>query len=506
MSARHVRRAAWATAVATMLGTAWAQPPGADRSCGTPGTAPAPRTNDPEAEGRGSGLTGGVGLLPGSRFFPTPGEVSTGAARSAPPVPLTPSSPATVGSAPPVPVGPPALPGIPSSPAAPEEDDAGRPRVEAIQAKSEVPEERLLDIGVAVFDAGVDEEDRERLAAKGLSPELRRAEGRFVAFHLRKTLEGTGNWGAVRVLPGPGEGVDVFVSGRIAQSNGKRLALEVEAVDATGRRWLKRRYKGEADVSAYRADRIGQHDPFQEIYNRIANDLLAGRDALSAQDVVAVRRVAGLRFAAELAPVAFADYLKREGSGRYGLQRLPADGDPMVRRVSDIRERDQMLVDTLNDHYLSFYERMGMPYANWRQRSYDEQAALDKINRESTLKKILGGAAVIAGMVMSGNDSQGGRMAGDIALLGGLATLAAGSQQAQEKAMHEAALRELATQVDGEVAPLVVEVEGQQLKLTGSAEKQFTEWRDLLHRVFAIEMGLPGDPNAPVVVPGPPSL
>jgi hypothetical protein len=319
-------------------------------------------------------------------------------------------------------------------------------------------------------------------------------------------MEGTGNWGAVRVLPGPGEGVDLFVSGHIVRSNGKRLELDVEAVDATGRRWLKRRYKGEADLSAYRPDRIGQHDPFQEVYNRVANDLLASRDGLSAAEVVAVRRVAGVRFAAELAPLAFAAYLKREGEGRYGLLRLPADEDPMARRVTDIRDRDQMLVDTLNDHYLTFYERMGVPYANWRQRSYDEQAALDKINRESTLKKILGGAAMVAGIVMSGNDSQGGRMAGDIALLGGLAALSAGSQQAQEKAMHEAALRELATQVDGEVAPLVVEVEGQQLKLTGSAEKQFSEWRELLHRVFAIETGVPGDPNTPVVVPGPPSL
>jgi hypothetical protein len=165
-----------------------------------------------------------------------------------------------------------------------------------------------------------------------------------------------------------------------------------------------------------------------------------------------------------------------------------------------------MLVDTLNEHYLSFYERMGAPYSTWRQHSYEEQAALDKINRESRLKKILGGAAMLAGMVMSGSDSQGGRMAGDIAMLGGMVALQAGAQQAQEKAMYEAALKELATAVDGDVAPLLVEVEGQQLKLTGSAERQFTEWRALLRKVFTIETGVPGDPNAPVVVSAPPSL
>jgi hypothetical protein len=506
MSARQGRWMAWAVAVAmTMLGTARAQVPGADRTCGTPGTAAAPVSSDRE-DGRGSTPTG-LGLVPASRLFPNTVEVTTGSGGGMPAAPVVPAAPpAVVASAPPPPGTAPALPGLPPAAAKTKDDDEDRPRVEAIQATVEVPEERLLDIGIGVFDAGVTEKDRERLAERGLSPELRRAEGRFAAFHLKKTMEGTGHWGAVRVLPGPGEGLDVYVSGAIVQSNGKTLELAVEATDATGRRWLERRYKGEADISAYRPERVGQYEPFQELYNRIANDLLAARDELTAEQLVSVRRVAVLRFAAELAPESFTGYLDAQGSGRYALKRLPAKEDPMVRRVADIRDRDQMLVDTLNDHYQSFYERMGSAYASWRQDSYQEQAALDKINRESKLKKILGAGAMLAGLVMSGSDSQGGRIAGDVAMLGGWAALAAGSQQAQEKQVHVAALKELALSVDGEVAPLLVEVEGQQLKLTGSAEKQFAEWRSLLRHVFAIETGLPGDPNTPVVVPGPPSL
>ena len=301
--------------------------------------------------------------------------------------------------------------------------DGGHAGVEATQAKGEIAEERLLDIGVAVFDTGLSERDRERLAARGLSPELRRAEGRFVAFHLKKTMEGTGNWGAVRVLPAPAEGLDVLVTGKIAKSTGKDLELEVDAIDATGRHWLHKQYKGQADLSAYRPERVGQYEPFQDVYNRIANDLLAKRDELEAAELVTVRRVAALRFATQLAPEAFTPYLDVERSGHYSLRRFPAEGDPMIRRVSDIRDRDQMFVDTLNEHYLSFYERMGSPYASWRHDSYEEQAALDKINRESKLKQILGGVAMIAGMVMSGSDSQGGRVAGDLVTLGGYAAL-----------------------------------------------------------------------------------
>jgi hypothetical protein len=492
----------------TMLGTSWAQVPGTERQCGTPGTAaPMGGSSGAEGGGRPSGLVvGGTGLLPGSRVFPTPIEISTNPGRPTP-APLAPPAPTpVVGSAPPAPAAPPALPGLP--PASRDKDrdkDDDRGRVQAIQATSEVPEERLLDVGIGVFDPGLSERDRERLVSQGLSPELRRAEGRFAAFHLKKTMEGTGHWGAVRVLPGPGEGLDVYVSGRIVESNGKRLELEVEAVDGTGRRWLERRYKAEADVAAYQRDRVAPLEPFQELYNRIANDLLAARDQLSDAEIVTVRRAATVRFAAELAPEAFAPYLKTGNSGRYALVGFPAEGDPMVRRVSDIRDRDQMLVDTLNEHYLSFYERMATPYANWRQNSYDEQVALDRINRESLLKKVLGGAAIVAGTILGGSDSQGKRTAGDVAMIGGMLAVRAGFQQSAEKAMHVAALKELAMSADGEVAPLLVEVEGQQVRLTGSAEKQFTEWRELLRRVFAIETGAPGDPNTPVVVQPPAS-
>ena len=149
---------------------------------------------------------------------------------------------------------------------------------------------------------------------------------------------------------------------------------------------------------------------------------------------------------------------------------------------------------------------MNGPYANWRQYSYQEQTALDKINRDSLLKKLLGGAAMLAGMIMTGSDSQGGRVAGDVLVIGGMTAVQAGFRDGQGKSVHVAALKELATSFDGEVAPLLVEVEGQQLKLTGSAEKQFTEWRELLHKVFSIETGVPGDPNAPAGSPLPPSL
>jgi len=399
--------------------------------------------------------------------------------------------------APPAPEPPPSLPGLAKGAA--KDEKAGGPRVAAIQARGDVPEERLLDLGIEIFRPTANRRDeQEKLARLGLSPDTRRSEARYMAFHLRKTLESTGNWGAVRVVPGPGEGLDLMIAGTIVESNGKRLALEIEAHDARGRRWLRRLYRGEADPLAYRADLAARPEAFQEVYNRIANDLLRARDEQDDDDLVTVRRVAALRFAAQLAPEAFSPYLKARGNGRYDVVRFPAGDDPMLRRVAAIRERDAMFMDTLNDYYLGFYDRMSGPYSEWRKHSFDEQDALDRVNRESRMKKILGGAAVLAGLFLP-RDSGGADVAGDVAVIGGTLALQAGFEQAKQKGMHETALRELANAFDSDTTPLLVEVEGRQRELSGSAEAQFVAWRALLRQILSEETGAPGDPNRAAV-------
>jgi hypothetical protein len=43
---------------------------------------------------------------------------------------------------------------------------------------------------------------------------------------------------------------------------------------------------------------------------------------------------------------------------------------------------------------------------------------------------------------------------------------------------------------------MLVEVEGRVLRLEGSAEAQYAEWRKLLHEIFSEEVSLPVDLNA----------
>ena len=58
-----------------------------------------------------------------------------------------------------------------------------------------------------------------------------------------------------------------------------------------------------------------------------------------------------------------------------------------------------------------------------------------------------------------------------------------------EADMHKESIRELGESFDSEVEPLVVEVEGQTRRLSGSAEEKYSEWRRILREIYSQETG-----------------
>jgi hypothetical protein len=363
--------------------------------------------------------------------------------------------------------------------------------VEAVQAEAEILEDLLLDVGIHIFGPGLPEDDESALEKKGIYPDVRKSEARWIPFHLKDTLEHTANWGAVRVVPKNAGDVDVLVSGEILESTGLELAVRVRVEDVRGKVWREKRYKGEADSRAY-GDDGGSHeiaDPFQSIYNRIANDMLEVYDKLDPEDIREIREISRLKFAADLVPSAFGDYLEANRKGRVKIEKLPARDDPMIVRVAKIRERDYMFVDTLNEYYADFQLRMEGPYESWRQWSYEEQLNLRQIRRAARMRMIFGALMIVGGAYAGGD-------LGDAAVIGGSLVTTAAIKKRQEAKIHVEALKELAASFEAEIAPVLVEVEGQTLQLEGSAEAQFSEWRRMLSRIFATETGLPADPDS----------
>jgi hypothetical protein len=155
-----------------------------------------------------------------------------------------------------------------------------------------------------------------------------------------------------------------------------------------------------------------------------------------------------------------------------------------------------MLADTLNDHYGLFHERIDESYGNWRRYAYEEQRALDSIRKQSGLRTFLGGLAIVGAILMD-PDSSGGQAARDVLIITGTEVIRSGINLSREARIHAAALGELGESLDGEVEPMLVEVESKTVKLSGSAEAQYATWRELLRGLLATERGLPVDPNAP---------
>ena len=67
---------------------------------------------------------------------------------------------------------------------------------------------------------------------------------------------------------------------------------------------------------------------------------------------------------------------------------------------------------------------------------------------------------------------------------------------------HAEALKELTQSFQSEVAPQVIEVEGHTLRLTGTVEDQYREWRKLLKQLYEEETGAAAAPP-PVSAPSP---
>ncbi len=357
------------------------------------------------------------------------------------------------------------------------------------KAQHEIDENQLLDVGVKVFDPGLPEK-QEQLEEENIFPEVRKAEARYIPYALRSTLEETGYWGATRVIPSDVESVDLIVTGKIIASDGEVLTLEIRAQDATGREWLRKKYTGKVSRYAYKSKEFKNKEPFQNVYNSIANDLLQARKQLTAKDLRTIRSVSELKFAEDLSPHVYADHLKQDDEDRYTVNRLPAESDPMLQRIRKIRERDYLLIDTLDSHYANFHDDMRQRYQEWRHNSYDEVVALRELKGAARTRMLLGAATFIAGILgASQGVSSIGQTAGTLAVIGGAAVFKGGMDKYAESKIHADAFRELGESFDAEVAPKVLDVEGKTITLTGSAEEQYKEWRKLLREIYAAETG-----------------
>lgn len=359
---------------------------------------------------------------------------------------------------------------------------------EAIEIEqTQLQESNLLDVGILLLEAGEITPERQ---AEGITVEIRQAESRFIAYHLRETMQGVGGWGSIQVLPAASEIADVLVQGEIVESTGEKLALAIQVSDSTGAVWFENTYHAEVVREDYDEAAENGREIYQAMYNRIANDIYRHRKKLDDATLTKIRNTSELRYASKLAPAIYADYITTNLKGETTIKRLPAIDDPSLLRVRKVREREYLLVNTINEHYGNYYDRVQDPYLNWRRYYLLETLQRREVEREARLKKTLGAAAVVGSILMAvfGEGVSPGLV------VGGVLLYQDGANAAEEAVIHREAIVELSESLQADVEPLVVEVDGEALALTGTLDEQYVQWRSLLKEIYEEEIGFPLSP------------
>ncbi|MSR11058.1 MAG: hypothetical protein EXR84_04565 [Gammaproteobacteria bacterium] len=340
-------------------------------------------------------------------------------------------------------------------------------------ASASLPTSALLDIGVAVFTSTVNAEQTSDANA-WLFAEISRKETQYLPYVLRNTLIASNQWGAVRVLPENDPSVDLLVHGTIFQSDGEVLDLAIRATDSTGREWLNKRYMEVAAMSDYpdttrftpgrRFDANNFIDPFQDVYDLIANDLQAARNAIDAGALAEIQLVAEMLYANDIAPDAFAHTLQINADGTRSVASLPADDDPMRKRIEEIRLRHYLFIDTVDDYYRALYDEMQPAYVLWRRFSL-EQIQIETSDRLREFEPA------------NYSDSNN------------YLSLTQRYDRYKWSKIYEQEFTELASGFNNEIAPAILELNQQVHGLSGSMESQYRQWRGILQDIFSLETG-----------------
>lgn len=357
---------------------------------------------------------------------------------------------------------------------------------EIIVASDRIAEEQLLDVGIGIFEPGVDASDSED---SGASLSIRRAEARYMPFRLMETLQQTGNWGIVRVIPERQSEMDVWVDAEILQSDGETTELMVTVTDSSNERWYEKKYSATVSKYAYDNNLSRGAEPFQGMYNEISNDLLRHYKTLSESEITALRTITELRFARRFSPGVFDDHLETDRDQRLSVKRLPAENDPVLQRIRQIRERDYMFVDTLQEYYAVFVRQMDIPYREWRKAYYEEGQALREVQAQANRRMIGGALAVLGGILAQGSDSRTVRTAGAVGIGAGSGVFISGMNKREEAKVYAEALDEVSASLDSEMAPHTIELDERKVTLSGSVNDQYGQWREVLKEIYAADTG-----------------
>ena len=223
-----------------------------------------------------------------------------------------------------------------------------------------------LNVTIPMFDPGIPD-DPSLYRDQQVFPRIRQIEAKLMPFLLRETLVESEQWGVVRVTTSPEEAAELQLLATIVRSDGDWLDLRVEAIDATGNTWFDKVFSSQANDKSDTWQGDQGTPEFQQIYRAIVTELASVRDGMGDAAISNIKGTAQMRYAINLAPTAFSQYVEESKDGTFRLLGLPARGDPMLKRIEAIRNTEFLITDTVDAKFREFNAELTRTYRIWRE-------------------------------------------------------------------------------------------------------------------------------------------
>ncbi len=344
-----------------------------------------------------------------------------------------------------------------------------------------------LDVVVPVFDPNIpaDPDDYDKL---GVWPELRRTEAVRFAVTMTNELQNTGVFGHVRTTPDTAVSSDLYVQGKIVESNGEDVEISVQVHDTSGKRWMKRTYKHRVKEYHWQNIRKAGVDPYQPAFKKAAEDIAKLLKKKSPEELTQLRLISDIVFVSAFSHDAFAEHIEVKNK-RVNLVSLPAVDDPMLVRTRAVRVLDGMFMDRMQNNYVQFVDKTNSSYVAWQEHSMSSAKAEREAKSKATMQAI-GAALLLFGAAAAADNSSSDTVTNAAiagAAIGGVMLMQKSFASSKEGKYHRDNLMELGGSLNIDVAPSVIEVEEQEITLQGDVKSQYRLWQKYLREIYQLE-------------------
>ena len=320
---------------------------------------------------------------------------------------------------------------------------------------------RSLGNTPARLDVGISVNTKVRnKSGTGMEAAFRETEALLIGQRLRGELEQNDDWGVIRLFPEPSVIPQLTVQLSILASDGRELIVEVIVRAVTGETMLSSVYRDISVNGDYTNDKT---DPFADLYVTVVNDIVDSVSSAPNQEAY-LRTLSSLRYASELVPEAFPDYLAQE-AGLYSVRREPSREDPMLIRLHRLQDYELLFVDTIDEQLANISREVSDAYHLWMKASKEQLDWLDLRRERGVSAETLR------------NESTFTRLQAVYAAHRSLK-------------IHEQELFELVLELENETRATAVYANEQVFKLSGTLEQQYQEWRATLRRINDLESTL----------------